>query len=127
MQLFLTDNDTNALFRENNAKVCPPNVDPFKVTNLDLTTPDTFDNKYYQNLLRGEGILRSDQVLWSTPGLINTPLVAEFAFTPFAFDLQFALSTIKMGNIQPLTGDQGEIRLNCAVANSPHASLAASQ
>lgn len=113
---FLNDTDTNALFRERNAKICSPLVGELNVTDLDLTTPDTFDNNYYKNLWHGEGILRSDQTLQSTPG-INVELVAGFALSQESFFLQFALSSIKMGNISPLLGDQGEIRLNCAVAN----------
>jgi peroxidase len=117
VRAFLNDTDTNAVFRERNAKICPPGVDPKKLTNLDLSTPDKFDNWYYKNLLVGEGILRSDQVLFSTPGLINTPLVAAFAFNPFAFTEQFGVSSIRMGDIKPLTGNQGEIRKNCALVN----------
>jgi peroxidase len=119
VRLFLNDTNTNALFREHNAQLCPPNVDANKLANLDLTTPDKFDNKYYQNLLVGEGIIRSDQVLFSTPGLINTPLVTSFAVNPYAFSEQFARSTIRMGNIKPLTGKQGQIRKNCALVNKP--------
>jgi peroxidase len=114
---FLNDTDTNAVFRERNARICPPNVDAKKLTDLDLNTPDKFDNQYYKNLLAGEGIIRSDQVLWSTKGLINTPLVASFALNPFAFSVQFGLSSIRMGNIKPLTGKQGEIRKKCALVN----------
>jgi peroxidase len=120
VQQFLNDTDTNALFRERNAKICPPTVDNLKVVvDLDLTTPNTFDSAYYRNLLVGEGLLRSDQVLWSTPGTISRPLVGEYAGDQSAFFTQFALSTIKMGNIKPLTGHEGEIRLNCAVVNDP--------
>jgi len=119
VRLFLNDTDTNAVFRDRNAQICPPNVDPNKLTNLDLTTPDKFDSWYYKNLLVGEGILRSDQTLWSTPGLVNTPLVTSFAINPFAWYVQFGISSIRMGNIKPLTGQQGEIRKQCALVNKP--------
>ena len=35
------------------------------LTNLDLSTPDVFDDKYYQNLKLSNGLLSSDQVLLS--------------------------------------------------------------
>jgi len=114
---FLDDQDTNAQFRERNARICPPNVDARKLTDLDLNTPDKFDNQYYKNLLAGEGIIRSDQTLWSTRGPINTPLVTNFASDPTAFATQFGRSSIRMGNIKPLTGKQGEIRKRCALVN----------
>jgi len=117
----LTLNNTLSLFNPSflasNAKQCgPPTVN--KLLNLDLTTPDTFDNWYYKNLLVGEGILISDMVLWKTPGIINQPLVLDYAINPLSWAVQFGISTIRMGNIKPLTGDEGEIRLNCAVINN---------
>jgi hypothetical protein len=38
------------------------------VTVLDLKTPVTFDNQYYENLPSGEGLLESDQLLYSNGG-----------------------------------------------------------
>jgi peroxidase len=126
VRLFLNDTDTNALFREHNNKICPPDGDPEKLTNLDHSTPNQFDTLYYKNLLVGEGILRSDQTLWSTSALVNKPLVLSWAVNPFAFFSAFAHSSIKMGNIKPLTGDEGEIRQNCAFVNSDSPSRVAS-
>jgi len=117
VRLFLNDTDTNAEFKANLAKACPEGGDEFAVQNLDIKTPDKFDNNYYKNLRRGEGILRSDQTLQSTLG-DNVAIVKDFAQNKKTFFAQFAISTIKMGNIRPLTGTQGEIRKNCRVVNS---------
>ena len=39
------------------------------LVNLDVSTADTFDNKYYKNLRASKGLLASGQVLLSTPGV----------------------------------------------------------
>jgi len=114
------------IFHQSNIDACSVPENQTKFLNLDHTTPDFFDNWYYKNLLNGEGILGSDQTLFHTVGGISQPLVAEYASDPAAFAAQFALSSIKMGNISPLTGEEGEIRLNCALVNnatSPNATV----
>jgi peroxidase len=117
VRIFLNDTDTNAEFRSNLAEECPAGGDNFKLQNLDLKTPEKFDNNYFNNLRRGEGIIRSDQTLWSTPG-INQAIVWDFARNQETFFQQFAFSTIKMGNIRPPAGTNGEIRKNCRAVNS---------
>ncbi|KAL6620284.1 hypothetical protein ACP70R_035423 [Stipagrostis hirtigluma subsp. patula] len=88
--------------------------------NLDQATPDVFDNKYYGNLLRGQAQLPSDQVMLSDPVAAATtaPIVHRFAASQKDFFRNFAASMIKMGNISPLTGSDGEIRKNCRRVNS---------
>ena len=78
VRLFLNDTDTNADFKAKLGKACPADGDEFAVQNLDIKTPDKFDNNYYKNLRRGEGIIRSDQTLWSTPGS-NVAIAKDFA------------------------------------------------
>nr|AJP06326.1 MCE1 [Pinus tabuliformis] len=87
------------------------------VTSLDVETPVIFDNQYYQNLPSGEGLLNSDQVLYSTGGTTRE-LVEFYMQNQEAFFENFKTSMIKMGNIQPLTGTNGEIRRNCRFVNS---------
>jgi peroxidase len=90
---------------------------PLVVTNLDLTTPNIFDNFYYSNLQLKEGLLQTDQELFSTTGADTIDIVNNFGADQTAFFASFAVSMIKMGNISPLTGTEGEIRLNCALVN----------
>ncbi|KQJ86402.1 peroxidase 2 [Brachypodium distachyon] len=87
--------------------------------NLDQATPDVFDNKYYGNLLRGRAQLASDQVMLSDPVAATTtaPVVQRFSNSQKDFFKNFAASMIKMGNISPLTGKDGEIRNNCRRVN----------
>jgi peroxidase len=83
---------------------------------LDTTTPNAFDNAYYTNLLSQKGLLHSDQVLFNNATTDNT--VRNFASSAAAFSSAFATAMIKMGNISPLTGTQGQIRLSCSKVNS---------
>ncbi|RCV17623.1 hypothetical protein SETIT_3G235100v2 [Setaria italica] len=87
--------------------------------NLDQVTPNRFDNKYYGNLLEGRAQLPSDQVMLSDPAAAATtaPIVHRFASNQKDFFRNFAASMIKMGNISPLTGKDGEIRKNCRRVN----------
>nr|AGT16751.1 peroxidase [Saccharum hybrid cultivar R570] len=87
--------------------------------NLDQVTPKVFDNKYYSNLLQGRAQLASDQVMLSDPSAAATtaPIVHRFAGNQQGFFRNFAASMIKMGNISPLTGKDGEIRNNCRRVN----------
>ncbi|KAG4946537.1 hypothetical protein JHK87_042544 [Glycine soja] len=45
------------------------------------------------------------------------PLVQFYSVNERVFSVEFAYAMIKMGNINPLTGYEGEIRRNCRVVN----------
>ncbi|VAH42253.1 unnamed protein product [Triticum turgidum subsp. durum] len=95
---------------------CPQSGGNGNLANLDTTTPNTFDNAYYTNLLSQKGLLHSDQVLFNNDTTDNT--VRNFASNAAAFSSAFTTAMIKMGNIAPLTGTQGQIRLSCSKVNS---------
>ncbi|KAJ9147874.1 hypothetical protein P3X46_029990 [Hevea brasiliensis] len=82
---------------------------------LDLVTPNTFDNNYYSNLIARRGLLQSDQVLFS--GGSTDSIVNEYSTDSSSFNSDFASAMVKMGNIDPLTGSQGEIRRVCTAIN----------
>jgi len=88
------------------------------LASLDLGTPVTFDNQYYANLRSGEGLLKSDQVLYSNGTETTRELVQFYMKDQQEFFEQFKKSMVKMGNIKPLTGTSGEIRRNCRSINS---------
>lgn len=96
---------------------CPQNATENNLTSLDLTTPDQFDNRYYSNLQQLNGLLQSDQELFSTPGADTIPIVNSFISNQNTFFANFRVSMIKMGNIGVLTGDEGEIRSQCNFVN----------
>uniref|UniRef100_A0A1J3KAT9 Peroxidase n=1 Tax=Noccaea caerulescens TaxID=107243 RepID=A0A1J3KAT9_NOCCA len=94
-------------------QICPQNGSGSGITNLDLVTPDAFDNNYFTNLQSNNGLLQSDQELFSTTGAATIAIVTSFSSNQTLFFQAFAQSMINMGNISPLTGSSGEIRLDC--------------
>ncbi|TVU21099.1 hypothetical protein EJB05_30714, partial [Eragrostis curvula] len=99
--------------------ICPSNSNqtfPTTTTAMDLMTPAKLDNLYYVGLANNLGLFTSDQAL-----LTNATLKASvdaFVKSENKWKSKFAKSMVKMGNIEVLTGTQGEIRLNCRVINS---------
>ena len=97
--------------------LCPENRDGTVLANFDPVTPNTFDNQYYTNLRNGRGLIQSDQELFSTPQADTIPLVEQYSSNRSVFFKAFVEAMIRMGDLQPLTGNQGQIRLNCRVVN----------
>ncbi len=113
-------NDTNVIDPKLKAQLlkhCANASDPnLVINNLDQTTPNTFDNKYYTNLEKELGVLHTDQNLFSAKGA-NTGLVKLYGQKQNLFFSAFAQGMIKMQNLGPLTGTQGQIRLHCGKVN----------
>ncbi|KAI4330989.1 hypothetical protein MLD38_029224 [Melastoma candidum] len=101
-------------------KQCPnPKVilnDTFLVVPMDPITPNTFDVNYYIGILNNKGLFASDETLLSSPATGN--LIRKNIAYPKQWESKFAASMVKMGQIQVLTGDAGEIRTNCRKINS---------
>ncbi|KAK4839346.1 hypothetical protein QYF36_021222 [Acer negundo] len=88
-----------------------------KVSGAGGAAEDGFDNNYFTNLQNNRGLLQSDQELFSTTGADTVAIVNRFAGSLTQFFDTFGESMIKMGNISPLTGNNGEIRTNCRRVN----------
>ncbi|VAH26474.1 unnamed protein product [Triticum turgidum subsp. durum] len=110
------DTNINAAYAASLRANCPQSGGNGNLAPLDATTPNTFDNAYYTDLLSQKGLMHSDQVLFNGDTTDNT--VRNFASNPAAFSSAFTTAMIKMGNIAPLTGAQGQIRLSCSKVNS---------
>lgn len=82
---------------------------------LDLKTPTSFDNHYFNNLVDKKGLLHSDQQLFN--GGSTDSIVRGYTTEPASFYSDFVTAMIKMGDISPLTGSQGEVRKNCRSVN----------
>lgn len=82
---------------------------------LDLQTPTTFENNYYKNLVGKKGLLHSDQELFN--GGTTDPQVQSYVSSQSTFFADFVTGMIKMGDISPLTGNNGQIRKNCRRTN----------
>ncbi|KAG7023931.1 Peroxidase 4, partial [Cucurbita argyrosperma subsp. argyrosperma] len=110
-------NETNIdeSFAEERQRNCPVNGGDDNRAPLDFETPNLFDNYYYKNLLDQKALLRSDQVLHD--GGSTDSLVELYSDDSDAFEADFVTAMIKMGDIEPLTGSQGEIRSVCSRPN----------
>ncbi|KAK9940948.1 hypothetical protein M0R45_017580 [Rubus argutus] len=112
-------NETNidASFAKTRQNSCPktPGSGDNNLAPLDTQTPNSFDPKYFQNLINKKGLLHSDQVLFN--GGSTDSLVKTYSASAATFYSDFAKAMIKMGDIKPLTGSQGEIRKNCRRPN----------
>ncbi|CAN0903303.1 Peroxidase 52 [Linum grandiflorum] len=78
-------------------------------------TPIRFDNRYYQDLVARRGLLHSDQELFNNG--TQDALVRTYSNNAATFAADFAAAMVRMGNISPLTGTNGEIRRNCRRPN----------
>lgn len=109
------DSNINPSFANSLRKICPRSGNDNVLAPLDRQTPTCFDNLYYKNLLNQKGLLHSDQQLFN--GNSADSLVRKYACDPFTFFKDFAKAMVKMSNIKPLTGSQGEVRKNCRRVN----------
>ncbi|KAJ0976873.1 hypothetical protein J5N97_012347 [Dioscorea zingiberensis] len=100
----------------NNLKLTCPAANTTNTTVNDIRSPNTFDNKYYVDLMNRQGLFTSDQGLYSDSR--TKSIVTSFAINQTLFFEQFARSMVKMGQLSVLTGSQGEIRVNCSARNS---------
>jgi peroxidase len=63
-----------------------------------------------------KALLHSDQELFNGSSTTDN-LVKKYATSNDAFFKAFAKSMVKLSSIKPLTGNKGQIRLNCRKAN----------
>jgi peroxidase len=116
-------NDTNIdpVFATNLKSTCAsaaPGTDA-KLAPFDKQTDLVFDNKFYDNLANRQGLIHSDQELYNPGGTQSqASVVSQYRSNSNTFFNEFAAAMVKMGNIAPLTGAAGQIRLNCRVVNS---------
>ncbi|CAL5084755.1 unnamed protein product [Urochloa decumbens] len=111
-----SDTNINQTFARSLQASCPAGSGGAAVlAPLDTTTPTRFDNAYFSNLLSQKGLLHSDQELFN--GGSTDATVRSFASSASAFSSAFATAMVKMGNISPKTGSQGQIRLSCSKVN----------
>ncbi|CAN1262982.1 Cationic peroxidase 1 [Linum perenne] len=82
---------------------------------LDAVSPSLFDNAYFTNVLAKQGLLHSDQQLFS--GGSTDAHVTDYGKRPRAFYADFAAAMVKMGGLGTLTGTAGEVRANCRRIN----------
>ncbi|KAH0776623.1 hypothetical protein KY290_008034 [Solanum tuberosum] len=107
--------DIDAGFASTRRRACPQEGENGNLAPLDLVTPNQLDNNYFKNLIDEKDLLQSDQVLIN--GGSTDSIVTEYSNSPRAFSSDFAAAMIKMGDITPLTDQNGIIRSVCASVN----------
>ncbi|KAJ8765769.1 hypothetical protein K2173_014891 [Erythroxylum novogranatense] len=108
------ENNIDPEFASKLRQTCPVSGSDSNLSPLS-PKPASFDVDYFKDLMERQGLLHSDQALFnggSTDGLVRT-----YSSNPRAFWADFARSMVKMGNITPLTGNEGQIRLDCKRVN----------
>uniref|UniRef100_A0ACD5XGD9 Uncharacterized protein n=1 Tax=Avena sativa TaxID=4498 RepID=A0ACD5XGD9_AVESA len=115
-RLFPTQDPTMDKWFAGQLKLTCPALNITNTTNNDIRTPNVFDNKYYLDLLNRQGLFTSDQDMHTDAR--TKPKVAKFAVDQAAFFDQFVFSVVKMGQIDVLTGNQGQIRNDCSAPNA---------
>ncbi|XP_044494682.1 peroxidase 11-like [Mangifera indica] len=107
-------------YLSNLKSTCPAFGSGNNISAMDYVTPNLFDNSFYQILVKGEGLLNSDQEVYSSVfGIQTKELVNRYAQDSLAFFRQFSDSMVKMGNI--MNADSffnGEVRKNCRFVNT---------
>ncbi|KAH7570761.1 hypothetical protein JRO89_XS05G0179400 [Xanthoceras sorbifolium] len=114
-RIYNNQSDIDAGFAATRRRSCPINGGDGNLAPLDLVTPNSFDNNYFKILKQNKGLLESDQILFSGGSTDN--IVDKYSKNPSKFKSDFAAAMIRMGNISPLTGSQGQIRRVCNVVN----------
>ncbi|KAK7270417.1 hypothetical protein RIF29_23534 [Crotalaria pallida] len=104
-----------------NLKLTCPTLTTDNTTVMDIRSPNKFDNKYYVDLMNRQGLFTSDQDLYSDKR--TKDIVTSFAVNQSLFFDKFVNAMLKMGQLNVLTGKQGEIRAKCSVRNKKNKSL----
>lgn len=94
---------------------CPDAKKNNGVVVMDTFTPAILDNEYYKSVLQNKGLLTSDQTLLTNK--VTRKQVMGNAAKPSDWEKKFVKAMIKMGEIEVLTGNEGEVRKKCGFVN----------
>lgn len=110
-----TDPPIDPSFNDKLSNTCPSSDSPNTAV-LDVRTPNVFDNLYYVNLVNRQGVFISDQDLFSDSR--TKGIVTDFASNQKLFFDKFVNAVLKLSQLDVLTGNQGQVRAKCSVANN---------
>ncbi|KAG6549268.1 hypothetical protein Mapa_009254 [Marchantia paleacea] len=110
----LTDPTLDKTFAKKLKKQCPKG-NRNNTLRLD-STAGKFDRFYYKNVISNKGIFITDAALITDP--VGEQLVASFSRKKSTFFDEFSAAMVKMGNLELLTGTEGEIRQHCQFVNT---------
>ncbi|KAL6850401.1 hypothetical protein ACP4OV_021028 [Aristida adscensionis] len=106
----------DAQYGEGLRRLCPPDAGGEAAADQDQGSPADLDNGYYGNVLAGKVLFTSDWALISDD--TTRRIVEAHAMDQAQWAAKFADAMRKMGALDVLTGDQGEIRRLCTATNS---------
>lgn len=109
------DANINSAFATSLQGNCPQSGGDNNLSPLDTVSPTAFNNDYYKNLLTQRGLLHSDQELFNNA--TTDAQVRAYSTNSATFFNDFASAMVKMSNLSPLTGTNGQIRTNCRRVN----------
>lgn len=95
---------------------CRPN-DQTTLVEMDPGSFKTFDTGYFRQVAKRRSLFLSDEGL-RHDGETWAYVERQAAASPEQFFADFAISMLKMGRIEVLTKDQGQIRKACRLVNS---------
>ncbi|KAL6568779.1 NAD(+) salvage pathway protein [Orobanche hederae] len=104
----------NATFASSLQGSCPTAGSDNNLSPLD-SSPAAFNNDYFRDLVSLRGLLHSDQQLFSNGS--TDAQVRTYSANPATFSRDFGRAMVKMSNLSPLTGSNGQIRTNCRRTN----------
>ncbi|KAK9697830.1 hypothetical protein RND81_08G064000 [Saponaria officinalis] len=115
-----SDPSINQAFLTQLQTMCPKTGNGLNKVPLDKDTPTKFDVSFFKNIKDGNGVLESDQRLWSDDA--TKTIVQNYAgnlrgLLGLRFTFDFPKAMIKMSNIDVKTGINGEIRNICSKFN----------
>jgi len=95
---------------------CPTVIPSNNVTVVpsDLTTV-IFDNQYYRDAATGRGLFPIDSSI--SRDARTMAIVGQFAVDKIYFFQTFSSAFVKLASTGVLTGDKGEVRLDCSQVN----------
>ncbi|GER55741.1 peroxidase protein [Striga asiatica] len=108
------ETNINATFAAARQANCPSSGGDNNLAPLD-SSPVQFNNDYFRDLVGLRGLLHSDQQLFN--GGSADAIVTNYANNSNTFLTDFANAMVKMSNLNPLTGTNGQIRANCRRIN----------
>lgn len=96
---------------------CPskiPNITNLTIIPNDIT-PTIFDNQYYKAIIMGKGLFSIDSSISRDPRTMM--IVNQFAVDEDYFFKAFSSAFVKLASTNVLTGNMGEVRLQCDHVN----------
>ncbi|KAI3823751.1 hypothetical protein L1987_05192 [Smallanthus sonchifolius] len=91
-------------------EICPIPVNATTVLEMDPNSSLSFDSQYFEALNQHKGLFVSDAALLANA---QSAQIAQVLQKPEVFFARFARSMVRMGAIEVVTDDQGQVRENC--------------